>query len=107
VSEGGSDAWSRLSKLLSALSNPTRLKILALCAERERSSKELRELLGISKPLLIAHLKVLMRAGLIEFRAEIDEVKYIVRKYYRTKDFRICVGRDELLKLLREEGVKS
>ncbi len=104
VPEGGDDAWSRLSKLLSALSNPTRLKILALCAEKERSSKELREILGISKPLLIAHLKVLMKVGLIEFRAEIDEVKYIVRKYYRTKNFRICISKNELLKLLKQEG---
>ena len=83
--EGDIDAWERLSKLLSALLNPIRLKILALRAEKERSSKELRELLSISKPPLIAHLKVLMKVGLIEFRAETDEVKYIVRKYYRTK----------------------
>jgi len=45
------------------LSNPIRLKILALCIEKERSSRELREKLGISKPLLIVHLRKLISMG--------------------------------------------
>ena len=49
-----------LSTVLKALANPTRLAILALCAEREMTSRELRERLRISKPLLIAHIRILM-----------------------------------------------
>ncbi len=88
--------------MYSALSHPIRLKILALCSVRERTAKELREMLKISKPLLIAHLKVLLRVGLLEFRAELDTKRYIVRKYYRTRDFKLCVSGEELSKLLNE-----
>jgi len=35
---------------------------------RERTAKELRELLKISKSFLIANLEVLLRVGLLEFR---------------------------------------
>ncbi|RLG85554.1 MAG: ArsR family transcriptional regulator [Thermoprotei archaeon] len=98
------DVWERLAEILSALAHPTRLKILALCSEKERSSRELREALGISKPLLLAHLRVLMRAGLIEYRAELDEQRFVVRKMYRAKSFRICISPQELRRLLDEHG---
>ncbi len=92
------DEIESMSKLFSALSHPTRLKILALCAVKERSSRELREILGISKPLLIAHLKVLLSAGLLTYRAEIDPERFIVRKYYRVPDnLKLCID----VKLLR------
>jgi len=95
------ESFEHLASLLKALANPTRLKILALCSSRERSSRELREELGISKPLLIAHLRILLRAGLLTYRVEVDEERGIIKKYYRTADFRICVSRDYLSKLSR------
>jgi predicted transcriptional regulator len=64
---------------------------------RERTSRELREFLGISKPLLISHLRKLMSAGLLEYRVEFDEKRMIVRKYYKTKDVELCLS-----KILRE-----
>jgi len=79
-------------KVLKALSNPVRLKILALCSIKERSSRELRELLNLSKPLLIVHLRKLLDAGLLEYRAELDERRMITRKYYRTiENLKICI----------------
>ncbi len=87
---------ANLAKLLKVLANPTRLEILALCLSRERTSKELREKLGVSKPLLISHLRKLLNFDLLEYRAELDEEKLVVRKYYRTKVFEICVNRDVL-----------
>ena len=77
------DPIVNLSKILSVLSHPTRLKILALCAVKERTTRELKEELGISKPLLIAHLKQLINYGFLESRAEIDKEKFIVRKLSR------------------------
>ncbi|MCD6348532.1 MAG: winged helix-turn-helix transcriptional regulator [Candidatus Korarchaeota archaeon] len=62
-----------LSSLMKAFSHPIRLKILALCAVKRRSNRELRELLGISKPLLILHLKELTKRGLLTIETEIDE----------------------------------
>ncbi len=101
------DAVARLSKLLSILAHPTRIKILALCAVRERSTTELREALGISKPLLIAHLRQLVNAGLLESRAELDTESYVVRKYYRTRKFALTVSDDVLAKLVKGCGESS
>ena len=91
-----------LSKMLSVLSHPTRLKILALCAVKERTARELREEIGISKPLLIAHIKQLINYGFIESRAEIDEERFIVKKYYKTKKFEIKINDEILAKFLRK-----
>lgn len=92
----------RLAELLKVLANPIRLKILALCLSKERTSRELREELGISKPLLIAHLRKLVDSGLLEYRTELDEERMIVRKYYKTKSFEICVN-SEILEEIFEE----
>ncbi len=90
-----------LSSLMKALSNPLRLKILALCSLRRRSNRELRDLLGISKPLLILHLKELVRKGLLTVETEIDEERCILRKYYRTADFDIHLNRKLFVSLGR------
>ena len=82
------------------MAHPTRLKILALCAEKEMTRRELRETLGISKPLLLAHLKILRNAGLIEDRAVIDEERFIVKRLCRTREFRICLSPEFFKKLL-------
>ncbi len=96
------DPLLNLSKILTALSHPTRLRILALCAVKERTAKELREELGISKPLLIAHLKQLINHGFLESRAEIDKHRYIVRKYYKTRKFKIEISDETLIDLIRK-----
>ena len=98
------ESFENLASVLKALANPTRLKILALCSSHERSSRELREALGISKPLLIAHLRILLRTGLLSYRIEVDEERGVIRKYYRTEDFRICVSREYLSKLSQGGG---
>ncbi len=100
--ESREDPLVNLSKILSILSHPTRLKILALCAVKERTARELREELGISKPLLIAHLKQLINYGFIESRAEIDEERFIIKKYYKTKKFEIKINDEILTSLLRK-----
>ncbi len=97
---GGEDPLVNLAKILAVLSHPTRLKILALCAVRERTARELREELGISKPLLIAHLKKLINYGFLESRAEIDKNRFIIRKYYKTKKFEIKISDEILAKYL-------
>ena len=88
-----------VSGLLKVLSHPIRLKILVLCSRRELTSKELRESLGISKPLLISHLKKLVSVGFLEYRVELDNEKMIIRKYYKTKDFEICVNKEMFEKM--------
>lgn len=50
---------------LRAAGEPTRLRILALVAEGERSVKDLTDILGQSQPRISRHLKLLADAGLI------------------------------------------
>ena len=88
-----------ISELLKILSHPIRLKILALCSRREFTSRELRETLDISKPLLIAHLKKLVTGGFLEYRVELDNEKMIIRKFYKTKDFRVCIDKEIIEKM--------
>ncbi len=95
-----------LAELLKALANPVRIRILELCMRGERSSTELRRALGISKPLLISHIKKLTSLGLLESKLVLDEERGIVRKYYRTGNWEICV-RKELEKLFQRDFEKG
>ncbi|ACX72137.1 transcriptional regulator, ArsR family [Methanocaldococcus vulcanius M7] len=81
-----SEEIERSLKMFKALSHPTRLKILAMCLDKELSSKEIRRSLNISKPLLISHIKKLVDAELLECRIEFDRERSILRKYYKTKE---------------------
>ncbi len=51
---------------LRAAAEPTRLRLLALCAEGELTVSELTEILGQSQPRVSRHLKLLVEAGLLE-----------------------------------------
>ncbi|MCD6420681.1 MAG: winged helix-turn-helix transcriptional regulator [Synergistetes bacterium] len=86
----------RLSEALQVLAHPIRLKILILCLEEEKTTKQLREMLGISKPLLIAHIKKLVNMGFLSYRVEFDSKRIIVRKYYATNDFEVKVDKEVL-----------
>ncbi|RLF77147.1 ArsR family transcriptional regulator [Thermococci archaeon] len=85
------DIAQRSADIFKALSSPIRLKILSLCLNDEKTSKQLRDALGISKPLLISHLRKLTNIGLLEYRVEFDEKRMIVRKYYKTKNIDLCM----------------
>ena len=98
------NAAERIAEIFKTIANPLRLKILALCLEKERTSRELREILGISKPLLIVHLKKLVETGLLEYRVELDPNKMVVRKYYRTKaNIRVCLDEKILKEILSQK----
>ncbi len=56
----------RLSVIFSALSDPTRRRILARLAKGEAYAGELAKPFDISQPAISRHLKVLNEAGLIE-----------------------------------------
>ncbi len=58
-----------MDTLLSALraaAEPTRLRLLALCAEDELTVSELTQILGQSQPRVSRHLRLLCEAGLVE-----------------------------------------
>ena len=51
---------------LRAAGEPTRLRLLALCAAKELSVSDIAQILGQSEPRVSRHLKILSEAGLIE-----------------------------------------
>jgi hypothetical protein len=66
-------AETDLATLLSffkAMANESRLRIVGLLAERERSVQELAELLGLKEPTVSHHLSTLKSLSLVSVRAE-------------------------------------
>ena len=49
---------------LRAVAEPTRMRVLALCAHAELTVTELTQILGQSQPRVSRHLKLLLEAGL-------------------------------------------
>lgn len=56
--------------MLKSLANETRIRILGLLIEEERSVGELAELLGLKEPTISHHLAVMTEPGLVTMRAE-------------------------------------
>ncbi len=56
----------QLLAILRAAGEPTRLRILALCAHGDLTVSELTQILGQSQPSVSRHLKLLCEAGLLE-----------------------------------------
>jgi len=61
---------------LRAAGEPTRLRLLALCAHGELTVSELVQILGQSQPRVSRHLKLLVEAGLLERHREGSLVYY-------------------------------
>ncbi len=59
-----------LTDTFGALSDPTRLRALRMLLEMELSVSELQEALGVAQSTASALLRVLMNAGLVDFRRE-------------------------------------
>jgi ArsR family transcriptional regulator len=60
----------RLLQAMRALAEPTRLRIVHLCAHSELTVSDLVHLLGQSQPRLSRHLKLLVEAGVLERHQE-------------------------------------
>lgn len=69
-------AYDHMAIIGRALGNSTRLKIMNLLMQTERSVEELAEMIGHSAPNTSAHLKALQSAGLISRRRESRHVYY-------------------------------
>ncbi|MGQ7792525.1 ArsR/SmtB family transcription factor [Faunimonas sp. B44] len=66
----------RLVDQLKAAGEPSRLRLLALLAEGERTVKDLTDILGQSQPRVSRHLKILADAGLVARNPEGSWVYY-------------------------------
>ncbi|MBU2490218.1 MAG: metalloregulator ArsR/SmtB family transcription factor [Proteobacteria bacterium] len=59
-----------LIKVMKALSDPGRVKIVKMLEMRELCVCEITEALGLAQPTVSKHLKVLEEAGLVDFSKE-------------------------------------
>jgi len=75
-----------LLKMLIALANPHRLRILAALSQRQAYVSELARELEMSRPLLHMHLQTLEKAGLVVGRHEVSAEGKALR-YYEVTDF--------------------
>jgi predicted transcriptional regulator len=77
-----------LLEALSALANPHRLQIIAALVNETNYVSQLAREIGISRPLLIMHLKKLEDAGLVKSRLELSGDGKAMR-YYEVVSFDI------------------
>lgn len=68
-----------LSPTFAALSDPTRLAVVALLRHQPRRAGEIASTFGMSPPAMSRHLRVLRRAGLVEEAGSPDDAR--VRMY--------------------------
>jgi DNA-binding transcriptional ArsR family regulator len=90
------NVYSLQADLCKALSHPTRLQILDLLSERERTVDELNRLLGIGQSNLSQHLAALRQRRLVVARREGMNV------YYRPSSPKIAEACNLTKKLLVE-----
>ena len=79
---------SGLLEALSALANPHRLEIITALVNETNYVSQLAREIGISRPLLIMHLKKLEDAGLVKSKLELSGDGKAMR-YYEVQDFDI------------------
>jgi len=79
-----------LLEALSALANPHRLQIITALVNETNYVSQLAREIGISRPLLIMHLKKLEDAGLVKSRLELSGEGKAMR-YYEVVNFDLHV----------------
>ena len=89
---------------LRAAGEPTRLRLLALCAYGELSVTELTQILGQSQPRVSRHLKLLVDAGLLERFREGALVFYRISDMRNSKNGEAAVLARTLVDLLPDES---
>ncbi len=84
-----------------AMANESRLRIVGLLAERERSVQELAELLGLTEPTVSHHLTALKRLGLVSVRSEGVTHWHALRLEVLTRFSRAMFDRTEVAAMAR------
>jgi DNA-binding transcriptional ArsR family regulator len=94
---------SDLLEALAALANPHRLQILAALANQTNYVSQLARQIGISRPLLIMHLKRLEDAKLVTSKLELSSEGKAMR-YYEVNEFDIRLTPKRIATLAKTSG---
>ncbi|BCB73987.1 winged helix-turn-helix domain-containing protein [Phytohabitans flavus] len=89
-----------LVRLLAALASPQRLRILAELAGGRRYVTELARKVGLSRPLVHAHLGKLSAAGLVTSQMELAEEGHAIR-YVEATPFALLLTPDSIAAAVR------
>lgn len=90
-------AGESLAPLFRALADETRLKIFALLAQEELCVCEIEDILGLPQSLVSNHLGVLRRLGLVQWRRDADDSRWI---FYRADPDAAVALRERCVDLL-------
>ena len=85
-----------LIRIMKALSDPGRIKIMKILEDGELCVCEIQPLLGLAQPTVSKHLKLLEEAGLIEFR---KEGSWIIYRLAENSESQYAA---EMLKLMKQ-----
>ncbi len=93
-------------KILEALANPHRLRIIALLADRRIHVSQLAREVKISRPLLYMHLKRLENAGLVTSQMELSEDGKAMN-YYEATPFAIQLSPESIAEAVKTLTIKK
>lgn len=89
---------SKFTKLLKAIADPSREKILlALRKHEEITVGELVKIVKLAQPTVSQHLKILTEAGVLKYRKEKQEI------YYSICNNKVCDMLYELMQMFKEK----
>jgi DNA-binding transcriptional ArsR family regulator len=95
-----------LIKILEAIANPHRMKILALLSGRRIHVSQLAREVMISRPLLYMHLKRLEAAGLVTSKMEVsDDGKAM--NYFQVIPFNIHINPENISEAVKTLTIKK
>ncbi|WP_066390978.1 ArsR/SmtB family transcription factor [Neobacillus mesonae] len=97
---------NELLKILEALSNPYRLRIIAILHQERQYVSQLARELGISRPLLYLHLQKLEDVELIKGHHEISENGKAM-KFYELNSFNITLNAQLIADLAESLTLKN
>lgn len=96
----------QLLQVLEALSNPYRLKIIAILHKERQYVSQLARELGISRPLLYLHIQKLEAVGLVQSQHEVSESGKAMN-YYELTPFSIHLNEQLIANLADSLTVKK
>jgi len=95
----------KMVKILKALANPVRLKMVASLYEKPKNVYVLAKELNLPYPLAYLHLDGLKKLGLVKEIREEKKVEGLPTvKYYAPSDFKIVLTPTEIHKVFKRKG---
>jgi DNA-binding transcriptional ArsR family regulator len=99
------DEGKEMVKILKALANPVRLRMIGSLHEKPKNVYALAKELNLPYPLAYLHLDGLKKLGLVkEIRAEKKVEGLPPVKYYAPSDFKFVVTPESIQRLFKKEG---